>query len=214
MPVMAQHFEERDGKPHRVDDAQVNLGIAVDVEKKDGSRTLMVPVIRGAGGLGFDAFLEAFNDLIARARDNQLTADDLTGANVSLTNPGGIGTIASVPRLMTGQGTIVATGAIGYPAGLAGVSAERLGELGVRKVMTMTSTYDHRVIQGAESGAFLRRVDQLLQGEDGYYDTVFEAVGVTPSAEAAPASVTADEPVPAATSPAAAGAVADAAMLQ
>ena len=117
MPVMAHHFAEIDGKPHRVDDGAVNLGIAVDVEKKDGGRTLMVPVIRDAGRLSFAGFLGAFNDLIARARENKLTADDLVGANVSLTNPGGIGTIASVPRLMTGQGTIVATGADRLPAG-------------------------------------------------------------------------------------------------
>ena len=115
---MARHFGEIDGKPHVLDDGGVNLGIAVDVQRKDGGRTLMVPVIRDAGRLAFGQFLDAFDDLIARARDGALTADDLQGANVSLTNPGGIGTIASVPRLMPGQGTIVATGAIGYPPGL------------------------------------------------------------------------------------------------
>ena len=151
----------------------MNLGIAVDVEKKDGSRTLMVPVIRDAGRLGFARFLDAFSDLVARARDNKLTADDLVGANITLTNPGGIGTIASVPRLMTGQGTIVATGAIGYPPGLGGI-----GEMiGAEKVMTMTSTYDHRVIQGAESGQFLQVVEAYLQGEHGFYEAVFEDLG-------------------------------------
>ena len=119
MPVMAHHFDEVDGKPHRVDDGQVNLGIAVDVEKKDGTRTLMVPVIRDAGRMSFADFKAAFDELIEKARTNTLTADDLTGANISLTNPGGIGTIASVPRLMVGQGTIVATGSIAYPVGLA-----------------------------------------------------------------------------------------------
>src|SRR3954469_15031439 len=167
MPVMAHHFEERDGKPTRVDDGGVNLGIAVDVEKKDGSRTLMVPVIRDAGRLSFTEFLDAFNDLIARARENKLTADDLSGANLSLTNPGGIGTIASVPRLMTGQGTIVATGSIDYPVGLGAIGAV----IGAEKVMTMTSTYDHRIIQGAESGRFLKVVEDQLQGEDGFYET-------------------------------------------
>ena len=115
---MAHHFAEIDGKPHRVDDGGCNLGLAVDVEKKDGSRTLMVPVIRDAGRLSFDEFLDAYNALVEKARTNTLTADDLVGANVSLTNPGGIGTIASVPRLMIGQGTIVATGSIAYPVGL------------------------------------------------------------------------------------------------
>jgi len=170
MPVMAHHFAEVDGKPHRVDDGAVNLGIAVDVERKDGGRTLMVPVIRDAGRLSFSGFLGAFNDLIARARENKLTADDLVGANVSLTNPGGIGTIASVPRLMTDQGTIVATGAIGYPPGLGTVGQT----LGAEKVMTMTSTYDHRVIQGAESGQFLQVVEAYLQGEHGFYEAVFK----------------------------------------
>ncbi|MDX6675048.1 MAG: hypothetical protein QOH11_2466 [Solirubrobacteraceae bacterium] len=174
MPVMAHHFTEVEGKPSRVDDGQVNLGIAVDVEKKDGTRTLMVPVIRDAGRLPFTGFLAAFNDLIARARDNKLTADDLAGGNISLTNPGGIGTVASVPRLMTGQGTIVATGSIAYPVGLGNVG----DMIGAEKVMTMTSTYDHRIIQGAESGRFLQRIEALLGGEDGFYERVFEDLGV------------------------------------
>lgn len=173
MPVMAHHFAEVDGKPNRVDDGQVNLGIAVDVEKKDGSRTLMVPVIRDAGRLGFHGFLDAFNDLIARARENKLTADDLAGANIQLTNPGGIGTVMSVPRLMIGNGTIVATGSIAYPVGLGEV-----GELiGAEKVMSMTSTYDHRIIQGAESGRFLKVVEEYLQGEHEFYEGVFSDLG-------------------------------------
>src|SRR5215204_2623666 len=201
MPVMAHHFAEVDGKPHRVDDAAVNLGIAVDVERKDGGRTLMVPVIRDAGRLSFSGFLDAFNDLIARARENKLTADDLQGANLSLTNPGGIGTIASVPRLMTGQGTIVATGSIGYPPGLASIGQM----IGAEKVMTMTSTYDHRVIQGAESGQFLQVVEAYLQGEHGFYEAVFQDLEAQlgpppqPPAPAASAAIDRDakaEPAP------------------
>src|SRR4051812_23333055 len=172
-PVMTHHFDSRDGKPHRVDDGQVNLGIAVDVEKKDGTRTLMVPVIRDAGRKNFADFKVAFDELIEKARTNTLTADDLTGANISLTNPGGIGTIASVPRLMVGQGTIVATGSIAYPVGL-----QNIGDMiGAEKVMTMTSTYDHRVIQGAESGRFLQVVEAYLQGDHGFYDGVFASLG-------------------------------------
>ena len=183
MPVMAHHFDNSDGKPHRVDDGQVNLGIAVDVEKKDGTRTLMVPVIRDAGRKNFADFKAAFDELIEKARTNTLTADDLTGANISLTNPGGIGTIASVPRLMVGQGTIVATGSIAYPVGL-----RNIGDMiGAEKVMTMTSTYDHRVIQGAESGRFLQIVEAYLQGEHGFYDGVFASLGAElgPAARAA-----------------------------
>ena len=198
MPVMAHHFAEIDAKPHRVDDGAVNLGIAVDVEKKDGSRTLMVPVIRDAGRKTFPEFLDAFGNLIARARENKLTADDLTGANVSLTNPGGIGTHASVPRLMSGQGTIVATGAIGYPVGLAAVGQM----IGAEQVMTMTSTYDHRVIQGAESGRFLKVVEEYLQGEHGFYDRLFHELGSdlaplpAPPAPAAAAAVARDAAKP------------------
>ncbi len=174
MPVMAHHFAELEGKPHRLDDAAVNLGLAVDVEKKDGSRTLMVPVIRDAGRLNFKDFLDAYNALVEKARTNTLTADDLTGANVSLTNPGGLGTVASVPRLMTGQGTIIATGSIAYPVGLGHIGAL----IGAEKVMTMTSTYDHRIIQGAESGRFLARIEAYLQGDDGFYEAVFRDLGV------------------------------------
>src|SRR4051794_15333722 len=196
MPVMAHHFAEVDGKPTRVDDGQVNLGIAVDVEKKDGSRTLMVPVIRDAGRMPFDRFLDAFGDLIARARENKLTADDLSGANISLTNPGGIGTIASVPRLMVGQGTIIATGSIDYPVGLGAIGSV----IGAEKVMSMTSTYDHRIIQGAESGRFLALVEQQLQGEGGFYEQVFADLGVQlgpapqPPAPAAAAGVAREAP--------------------
>jgi multifunctional 2-oxoglutarate metabolism enzyme len=191
MPVMAHHFAELDGKPHRVDDAAVNLGLAVDVEKRDGTRTLMVPVIRDAGRLGFADFLDAYNALVDKARTNTLTADDLTGGNISLTNPGGIGTVASVPRLMMGQGTIVATGSIGYPVGLGNIGAQ----IGAEKVMTMTSTYDHRIIQGAESGRFLQRIEALLQGQDSFYEGVFADLGVElPELPPPPASTVAAAP--------------------
>ncbi len=179
MEVMANHYAEVEGKPVRMIDGQVNLGLAVDVEKKDDrsgivQRTLMVPVIRNAGRLSFDGFLDAYDALVEKARTNTLTADDLVGANITLTNPGGLGTIASVPRLMTGQGTIVATGSIGYPVGLGNI-----GEMiGAEKVMSMTSTYDHRIIQGAESGRFLARIEDYLQGEEGFYEDVFTALGM------------------------------------
>ncbi len=192
MPVMAHHFEEIDGKPHRIDDGAVNLGLAVDVERKDGSRTLMVPVIRDAGRLSFEEFLAAYNALVEKARTNTLSADDLVGANISLTNPGGIGTIASVPRLMVGQGTIVATGSIAYPPGL-----ERIGpSIGAEKVMTMTSTYDHRVIQGAESGRFLARIEALLAGEEQFYEQAFADLGIELPALPAP-----PQPAPPAAAP-------------
>jgi len=202
MGVMAHHFAELEGRPHRIDDGQVNLGLAVDVEKKDGTRTLMVPVIRDAGRKAFAAFLDAYDALVEKARTNSLTADDLAAANISLTNPGAIGTIASVPRLMVGQGTIVAAGSIAYPVGL-GVIGDMIG---AEKAMTMTSTYDHRIIQGAESGRFLARVEEYLQGDRGFYDGVFASLGVelaappAPPAPAAAAAAAAAREIPAATS--------------
>jgi 2-oxoglutarate dehydrogenase E1 component len=203
--VMGRAYAESDGKPQVIEPAGVNLGIAVDVERKDGSRSLMVPCIKGADRLDFAAFHAYYEDLITKTRENKLTADDFQSTNITLTNPGGLGTVASVPRLMAGQGTIVATGSIAYPAEWAHAPADKVKALGVSKVMTMTSTYDHRVIQGAESGSFLRRIDQLLQGEDGFYEAVAEALDVPASvvANAYPASASA-QPVPAPSTPAAA----------
>jgi 2-oxoglutarate dehydrogenase E1 component len=181
MPVMTDHFAQIDEKPNRVRDGQVNLGLAVDVERRDGSRTLLVPVIADAGRMTFPAFVAAYDQLVQ-------------GGNITLTNPGGLGTAASVPRLMSGQGTIIATGSIGFPAGLAGVGAA----IGAEKVMTMTSTYDHRVIQGAESGRFLALIEDYLQGGEGFYEGVFDSLG----AALAPLPV-APAPVPSAPAPAA-----------
>ncbi|MCO5326023.1 MAG: 2-oxo acid dehydrogenase subunit E2, partial [Solirubrobacterales bacterium] len=177
-PAMFRTFEERDGKPNVIDHGQVNLGIAVDIEKKDGSRSLMVPRVLGADQLDFKAFHAGYEDLIRKTRENSLTADDFQGTNITLTNPGGLGTIASVPRLMTGQGTIVATGSIAYPPEWKHAAPDKLNALGVSKVMTMTSTYDHRIIQGAESGSFLRRIDELLSGNDEFYEGVAESLGI------------------------------------
>src|SRR4051794_6201267 len=216
MPVMTNAYAESDGKPQRIVPEGVSLGLAVDVERKDGTRSLVVPVLHRADSLDFPSFAARYDELVVGARDNTLKPDSYQGANISLTNPGGIGTVASVPRLMPGQGTIVATGAISVPPGLKSIDPAKLRELGVGKVMTMTSTYDHRVIQGAESGQFLRRIDELLQGENGFYETVFGELGV----EAAPQApvdtdgagpVTAAEPAPSEVRP---GVEADLALLQ
>jgi multifunctional 2-oxoglutarate metabolism enzyme len=214
-PVMGHSFREEGGKPQRVIPGGVSLGLAVDVERKDGSRSLVVPVLKNADRLGFEEFAAAYDEFVVGARDNTLPPDAYSGANISLTNPGGLGTVASVPRLMPGQGTIVAAGAIGYPPGLGAADPAKLRELGVQKVVTLTSTYDHRVIQGAESGSFLRRVDELLQGGDGFYEGVFGALGLDARAEGSDgdAPATAADPVPSATTPAAAP-VADTALLQ
>ncbi|MGI8632766.1 MAG: multifunctional oxoglutarate decarboxylase/oxoglutarate dehydrogenase thiamine pyrophosphate-binding subunit/dihydrolipoyllysine-residue succinyltransferase subunit [Solirubrobacterales bacterium] len=175
-PDMAHTYEVRDDKPHRVDHGQVNLGIAVDMKRK-GERFLMVPCIRGADQGTFADFHTGFEELISKTRENNLTADDFAGTNVSLTNPGGIGTIASVPRLMADQGTIVATGRIGYPAQFAHASPDRIRQLGIAKTMFMTSTYDHRIIQGAESGAFLKTIEDFLAGDE-FYEQIAEDLDV------------------------------------
>ena len=192
-PVMVRTYEEREGKPFALEGGPVNLGIAVDVERKDGSHSLMVPAIKGADGLDFTAFHSYYEDLITKTRESKLSPDDFQGTNISLTNPGGLGTIASVPRLMSGQSAIIATGSIAYPPEWAHSTPERIRQLGVSKTMTLTSTYDHRVIQGAESGAFLRRIEQLLQGEGGFYEALAGDLGVDPApiASAHPASASA-----------------------
>lgn len=178
MPFITHSFRrDESGAPARVEPG-VHLGLAVDTERKDGTRSLVVPVIRNADALDFAAFRTQYEELVTKARENKLGADDLQGASFTLTNPGGIGTVASVPRLMAGQGAILAAGAIGYPPGFATANEQSLRLLGVSRVMQITSTYDHRVIQGAQSGEYLRRVDELLQGKDAFYDEIFAALGL------------------------------------
>ena len=162
-----------DGKPRLVRNDHVNMGLAVDVDKGDGTRTLVVPVLKQADTLDFNGFLAAYEEIIRKVRGNKLTIDDYAGANVTLTNPGTIGTVQSVPRLMPGQGVIVGVGNIDYPAEFEGADRRNLSSLGISKVVTVTSTYDHRIIQGAESGMFLKRVHELLLGEHGFYENIF-----------------------------------------
>ncbi len=214
-PVMARHFEERGGKPNVIEPGSINLGIAVDVERK-GSRSLMVPCIRGADALDFRGFHAYYEELITKTRENKLTADDFQDTNITLTNPGGIGTVASVPRLMTGQGTIIAIGSLAYPVEWAHAPAEKVKALGVSKVMTATSTYDHRVIQGAESGSFLRRIDELLKGDDEFYESVARDLGIDEATvTGAHAAASSSQPLAVATAPAAApGAGPDPELLQ
>ena len=177
-PGTTDVYTEIDGRPGVTRHPHVGLGIAIDLPRPDGSRQLVVPCIRDADTLTFDGFWAAYEDLVRRARSGKLTLADFAGVTVSLTNPGGLGTVHSIPRLMTGQSVIVGVGAMEYPAGFAGASAERIGEIGISRTMTLTSTYDHRVVQGALSGEMLRRVADLLQGGDGYYDEVFAALRI------------------------------------
>jgi 2-oxoglutarate decarboxylase len=174
VPALNYAYAEKDRQPYRVVRPQVNLGVAVDVAGKDGARSLMVPNIRNAGALNFQEYLTAFDDLVSRARTNKLTPADFQGTTISLTNPGTVGTMSSNPRLMQGQGAIIAAGAIDYPAEYRGAADETRAVLAISKVMALTCTYDHRIIQGAESGAFLGKVQELLDGKDGFYEEIFE----------------------------------------
>ncbi len=176
-PNMNRHFAEVDGKPNAVTPAHTNLGLAIDLQGKNGSRQLVVAAIKNCETMRFGQFIAAYEDIVRRARDGKLTAEDFGGVTISLTNPGTIGTVHSVPRLMRGQGAIVGAGAMEYPAEFQGASDERIGELGVGKLITLTSTYDHRIIQGAESGDFLRTIHQLLL-DDEFYDEIFRELGI------------------------------------
>ncbi|GIE83862.1 alpha-ketoglutarate decarboxylase [Actinoplanes regularis] len=177
-PEMNYSYSEINGKPTLVEPEQINLGIAIDLAKKDGSRTLVVPSIKNCGQMDFRQFWQAYEDVVRRARRNELTMDDYTGTTISLTNPGGIGTVHSIPRLMNGQSAIIGVGAMEYPAPYSGMSDEMLTEHGVSKVTTLTSTYDHRVIQGAQSGEFLKVMHELLLGGHDFYDDIFTSLRI------------------------------------
>ncbi|HMF77156.1 MAG TPA: multifunctional oxoglutarate decarboxylase/oxoglutarate dehydrogenase thiamine pyrophosphate-binding subunit/dihydrolipoyllysine-residue succinyltransferase subunit [Bryobacteraceae bacterium] len=172
-PSLNHAYAENGGEPFRVVRSQVNIGLAVDIAAKDGTRSLKVPNIKNADGMTFGQFVAAYDDIVARARTNKLQVADFTGSTISLTNPGTVGTLGSVPRLMPGQGAIIATGVIDYPAEFAAMSEENRALLGLSKTLMITCTYDHRIIQGAESGSFLAKLQQLLQGEDGFYEAIF-----------------------------------------
>ncbi|GAA1669005.1 multifunctional oxoglutarate decarboxylase/oxoglutarate dehydrogenase thiamine pyrophosphate-binding subunit/dihydrolipoyllysine-residue succinyltransferase subunit [Microbacterium lacus] len=177
-PSQNVFYAEIDGKPSVVAPAHINLGIAIDLPKPDGTRALLVPSLKRADTLTFNEYLASYEDLVTRARNNKLTAADFQGTTISLTNPGGIGTVHSVPRLMKGQGCIVGAGALEYPAEFQGASEKTLNELAIGKTITLTSTYDHRVIQGAGSGEFLKKVHELLIGQRNFYEDIFAALRI------------------------------------
>jgi 2-oxoglutarate decarboxylase len=176
-PNMNRHFAEVDGKPNVITPAHTNLGLAIDLPGKDGKRQLVVAAIKRCETMRFGQFIAAYEDIVRRARDGKLTAEDFAGVTISLTNPGTIGTVHSVPRLMRNQGAIIGAGAMEYPAEFQGASEERINEIGVGKLITLTSTYDHRIIQGAESGDFLRTIHQLLL-DDEFFDEIFRELGI------------------------------------
>ena len=176
-PNMNRHYAEIDGKPNAITPAHTNLGLAIDLPGKDGKRSLVVAAIKNCETMRFGQFIAAYEDIVRRARDGKLTAEDFAGVTISLTNPGTIGTVHSVPRLMAGQGAIIGAGAMEYPAEFQGASEERIAELGIGKLITLTSTYDHRIIQGAESGDFLRTIHELLLSDD-FFDEIFFELGI------------------------------------
>jgi 2-oxoglutarate dehydrogenase E1 component len=176
MPEMNAFFGDIDGKPAIGKPEHINLGVAIDLAKEDGSRQLLVPSIKGCEELDFGQFWNAYEAVIKKARGGSLTVEDFAGTTMSITNPGTIGTVHSVPRLVQGQGLILGVGAMDYPAEFQGASEQTLIEMAVSKVITLTSTYDHRIIQGAQSGDFLRRMHEYLLGAEGFYDDIFSAL--------------------------------------
>ncbi|GAA1545271.1 multifunctional oxoglutarate decarboxylase/oxoglutarate dehydrogenase thiamine pyrophosphate-binding subunit/dihydrolipoyllysine-residue succinyltransferase subunit [Kribbella lupini] len=178
LPEMNASYDETEGKPTLVQPEHINLGLAIDMQKPDGTRQLLVPSIKATESMTFAEFWMAYEDIVRRARDNKLALPDFQGTTISLTNPGTIGTQHSVPRLMSGQGCIIGVGAMEYPTEYQGAAEETMAKLAVSKVMTLTSTYDHRIIQGAQSGEFLRRLHQLLLGAEGFYDEIFQSLRI------------------------------------
>jgi 2-oxoglutarate decarboxylase len=178
VPVMNNAYTVINGEPNIIKKPDVNLGLAVDLEKKDGSRSLIVPNIKKANLMNFGEYFDAYDEIIRKARSNKIEVSDFQGTTISLTNPGTLGTIASTPRLMLGQGAIIATGAIDYPAEYQAVTNEIITTIGISKVMNITSTYDHRIIQGAESGLFLQKLSGLLKGDDNFYEEIFEGLQI------------------------------------
>jgi multifunctional 2-oxoglutarate metabolism enzyme len=172
-PQLNDGYQVSDGTPVRLRRDDVNLGVAIDLAKKDGTRALLVPNIKSANKLRFGEFLQAYDNVVKRAREGKLQVSDFQGTTISLTNPGTLGTVASTPRLMAGQSVIIATGAIEYPAEYQALAPEALSQLGISKAITISSTYDHRIIQGAESGAFLARLHELITGQHKFYDEIF-----------------------------------------
>lgn len=178
-PQMNQGYEEINNTSYRLYREEVNLGVAIDVTKKDGSRTLLVPNIKATNRMTFSQFLDAYQDVVTRGREGKLQIADFQGTTITITNPGTLGTSASSPRLMSGQGAIIATGAIEYPPEYAAMTPAALSQLGISKIFTITSTYDHRIIQGAESGAYLAYIHELLIGQHNFYDELFADLGIT-----------------------------------
>lgn len=179
MPSMnVSYGVDEAGKPVLHEPAHVAFGLAIDVPGSDGQRRLLVPSIKQADLMDLSQFVKAYEALVAKARENKLDLDDFRGTTVTLTNPGMIGTLHSVPRLMPGQGLIVGVGAMDYPATFAGASPDTLARQAIGKVVTLTSTYDHRVIQGAASGEFLRLVERKLLGLDGFWNRAFESLRI------------------------------------
>jgi multifunctional 2-oxoglutarate metabolism enzyme len=178
VPAMNNAYDVVDGKPTLVVPAHVNLGLAIDLPREDGTRQLLVPSIKRCETLDFAQFWNAYEQVVKKARAGQLTVEDFAGTTITLTNPGTIGTTHSVPRLMQSQGAIIGVGSMEYPPEFQGSDPDRLSEMSVSKIMTLTSTYDHRVIQGAQSGEYLARLHALLLGEDGFYDDIFGALRI------------------------------------
>jgi 2-oxoglutarate dehydrogenase E2 component (dihydrolipoamide succinyltransferase) len=135
----------------------INLGIAVDLDFQG----LIVPVVPGADGLRLRALARGINDVATRARAKKLSPDDLAGGTFTITNPGGSGTWLSFPIINQPQVAIVATDGVSKQ-----VVADDRGRLVIAPVGHLCLTFDHRAIDGAYAGAFLRYVQDVVETRD------------------------------------------------
>ncbi|HKI91843.1 MAG TPA: 2-oxo acid dehydrogenase subunit E2, partial [Gaiellaceae bacterium] len=141
----------------------VNLGIAVELQDGKG---LIVPVIRNAETMNLLGIAKGIADIAAKARNKQLLPDDVQGGTFSITNPGGYGTFHGTPVISQPQSAILGTYAL---VKRPWVVTDELGNdvIAIRPLMNITLTYDHRLVDGAYAGRFLKALRERLESWEG-----------------------------------------------
>lgn len=138
----------------------INIGMATALP----SGNLIVPVIKNADNLSLTGLTKSVNDLAARARDNKLQPDDIAGGTFTITNVGTFGNVMGTPIINQPQVAILATGAIRKKPAV--IETPQGDMIGIRHMMYLSLSYDHRVVDGALGGAFVRRVADYLENFD------------------------------------------------